>query len=78
MKQVEHFIFFEIVVFFLPPARFLYLTLDVAKVNMVFTTSRNVEKHFFFIKAKKLQKKIFGGMKEVLAPLKWESIAKIL
>ena len=78
MKQVEHFILFEIVVFFLPPARFLYLTLAVAKVNLVFTTSRNVENIFLFIKAKILQKKFFGGMKEVLAPLKWESIAKIL
>ena len=78
MKQVEHFILFEIVVFFWPPARFLYLTLDVAKVNMVFTTSRNVEKQFSLNQSKILQKKFFGGMKEVLAPLKWESIAKIL
>ena len=54
MKQVEHFILFEIVVFFLPPARFLYLTLDVAKVNMVLTTSRNVEKHFSLYQSKNI------------------------
>lgn len=59
MKQVEHFILFEIVVFFLPPARFLYLTLDVAKVNMVFTTSRNVEKKIFLYQSKKIAEENF-------------------